>query len=84
MDKGQEIKFYSVAEVSEILGISRLKAYEWVVSPYCPLLVMRKHGTQKTVRAWYKVGRVGTHKTIANQRDAVEWNRAESIEDGIE
>lgn len=41
MDKGQEIKFYSVAEVSEILGISRSKAYEWVVSPYCPFLVWR-------------------------------------------
>ncbi len=41
MDNEQEIKFYSVAEVSEILGISRSKAYEWVVSPYCPFLVMR-------------------------------------------
>lgn len=30
MENEQEIKFYSVAEVSEILGISRSKAYEWV------------------------------------------------------
>ena len=41
MENEQEIKFYSVAEVSEILGISRSKAYEWVVSSYCPFLVMR-------------------------------------------
>ncbi len=41
MNNEQEIKFYSVAEVSEILGISSSKAYEWVVSPYCPFLVMR-------------------------------------------
>ena len=40
MENEQEIKFYSVAEVSEILGISRSKAYEWVVSSYCPFLVM--------------------------------------------
>ncbi len=31
MENEQEIKFYSVAEVSEILGISRSKAYECVV-----------------------------------------------------
>lgn len=41
MEKEQEIKFYSVADVSEILGISRSKAYEWEVSSYCPFLVMR-------------------------------------------
>ena len=41
MENEQEIKFCSVAEVSVILGISRLKAYEWVVSSYCPFLVMR-------------------------------------------
>ncbi len=41
MENEQEIKFYSVAEVSEMLGISRLMIYEWVVSPKCPFLVMR-------------------------------------------
>lgn len=41
MENEQEIKFFSVAEVSEILGISRSKAYEWVISPCCPFLVMR-------------------------------------------
>lgn len=29
MESEQEIKFYSVAEVSEILGISRSREYEW-------------------------------------------------------
>lgn len=41
MENEQEIKFYSVAEVSEILWISRSKAYEWVISPYCPFSVLR-------------------------------------------
>lgn len=41
MENEQEIKFYSVAEVSEILGISRSKAYEWAVSSYCPFLLLQ-------------------------------------------
>ena len=36
MENDQEIKFYSVAEVSKMLGISRSRAYEWIVSPQCP------------------------------------------------
>ena len=32
MENEQEIKFYSVAEVSEILGTSRSKAYEWGIN----------------------------------------------------
>ena len=41
MDNEQEIKFYSVAEVSKMLGISRSRTYEWVISPQCPFLVLR-------------------------------------------
>jgi len=41
MENEQEMKFYSVAEVSEILGISRSMPYEWVASPQCPCLVVR-------------------------------------------
>lgn len=57
MENRQEIKFYSVAEVSEILGISRSKTYEGVVSSYCPFLVMRI-GRRVTIpannfNAWY-------------------------------
>ena len=35
------MKFYTVAEVSEILGISKLMTYEWVAGPQCPFLVLR-------------------------------------------
>ena len=41
MENEQEAKFYSVAEVSKMLGISRSGAYEWVTSAYCPFLVLR-------------------------------------------
>ena len=41
MENEQEIKFYSVAEVSKMLGISRSRAYEWIISPQCPFLVLR-------------------------------------------
>ncbi len=41
MENEQEIKFYSVAEVSKMLGISRSRVYEWIVSPQCPFLVLR-------------------------------------------
>ena len=41
MEKEQEIKFYTVAEVSKMLGFSRSRTYEWVISPKCPFLVLR-------------------------------------------
>ncbi|MBQ7955886.1 MAG: helix-turn-helix domain-containing protein [Lachnospiraceae bacterium] len=41
MENEQEVKFYSVAEVSKMLGISRSRAYEWLASPQCPFLVLR-------------------------------------------
>ena len=41
MENELEIKFYSVAEVSKMLGISRSRAYEWVTSAHCPFLVLR-------------------------------------------
>ena len=41
MENEPEIKFYSVAEVSKMLGISRSRTYEWVISPQCPFLVLR-------------------------------------------
>ena len=41
MENEQEIKFYSVTEVSKMLGISRSRAYEWVISPQCPFLILR-------------------------------------------
>ena len=41
MENEQEMKFYSVAEVSKMLGISRSRTYEWVISPQCPFLVLR-------------------------------------------
>lgn len=41
MENEQEVKFYSVAEVSKMLGISRSRTYEWVISPKCPFLVLR-------------------------------------------
>lgn len=57
MDNEQQIKFYSVTEVSEILGISRSKAYEWGVSSYCPFLVMRIRRrviiSANNFNAWY-------------------------------
>ena len=41
MENELEVKFYSVAEVSKMLGISRSRAYEWLASPQCPFLVLR-------------------------------------------
>lgn len=41
MDNEQEIKFYTVAEVGKLLGISRSRTYELVTSPQCPFLVLR-------------------------------------------
>ena len=41
MENEQEVKFYSVAEVSEILGISRSRTYELVASSHCPFLVLK-------------------------------------------
>ncbi len=41
MENENEIKFYKVDEISKILGISRSKTYEWIVSPQCPFLALR-------------------------------------------
>lgn len=47
MESEQEIKFYNVAEVSEILGISRSKEYEWGIN--------RRSSIRKNVDASVKV-----------------------------
>ena len=41
MENEQEIKFFTVAEISKMLGISRSRAFEWVISSQCPFLVLR-------------------------------------------
>lgn len=41
MDEKREIKFFSVTEISEIIGISRTKAYDLIVSDDCPFRAVR-------------------------------------------